>query len=147
MIFKGEGADGMSAIEILREYKAKKEHLAMIQSQLDYLDKPKIKTRVITDEIAGGRISLHEKYEKLMAQKERLKLKWLTLRLETSATEKALELMSVYMPYQLNALKMKYLELKQIGYIADELGFGERTIKRYIKEAEQELERLFEDLA
>ena len=42
-----------------------------------------------------------------MAQKERLKLKWLTLRLETSATEKALELMSVYMPYQLNALKMK----------------------------------------
>ena len=43
----------MSAIEILREYKAKKEHLAMIQSQLDYLDKPKIKTRVITDEIAG----------------------------------------------------------------------------------------------
>ena len=76
-----------------------------------------------------------------------LKLKWLTLRLETSATEKALELMSVYMPYQLNALKMKYLELKQIGYIADELGFGERTIKRYIKEAEQELERLFEELA
>ena len=107
MIFKGEGVVGMSAIEILREYKAKKEHLAMIQSQLDYLDKPKIKTRVITDEIAGGRISLHEKYEKLMAQKERLKLKWLTLRLETSATEKALELMSVYMPYQLNALKMK----------------------------------------
>jgi predicted transcriptional regulator len=42
---------------------------------------------------------------------------------------------------------MKYLELKQIGYIADELGFGERTIKRYIKEAEQELERLFEELA
>ena len=91
----------MRAIEILREYKMKKEHLAMIQSQLDYLDKPKIKTRVITDEIAGGRVSLHEKYEKLMAQKERLKLKWLTLRLETSiqaspnASEKTITLIKI----------------------------------------------------
>ena len=55
--------------------------------------------------------------------------------------------MSVYMPYQTNALKMKYLELRQIGYIADELGFGQRTIIRYIKEAEKELERLFEEVA
>ena len=118
-----------------------------IQSQLEYLDKPKIKAKVITDEIPGARVSLEEQYNTLILKKERLKVKWLTVRLEVSATDKALELMSVYMPYQTNALKMKYLELRQIGYIADELGFGQRTIIRYIKEAEKELERLFEEVA
>lgn len=136
-----------NAIEILRNYKCKKEQLAMIQSQLEYLDKPKIKAKVITDEIPGARVSLEEQYNTLILKKERLKVKWLTVRLEVSATDKALELMSVYMPYQTNALKMKYLELRQIGYIADELGFGQRTIIRYIKEAEKELERLFEEVA
>ena len=119
----------------------------MIHSQLEYLDKPKIKAKVITDEIPGARVSLEEQYNTLILKKERLKVKWLTVRLEVSATDKALELMSVYMPYQTNALKMKYLELRQIGYIADELGFGQRTIIRYIKEAEKELERLFEEVA
>lgn len=137
----------VNAIEILRSYKCKKEQLAMIQSQLEYLDKPKIKAKVITDEIPGARVSLEEQYNTLILKKERLKVKWLTVRLEVSATDKALELMSVYMPYQTNALKMKYLELRQIGYIADELGFGQRTIIRYIKEAEKELERLFEEVA
>ena len=137
----------VNAIEIMRNYKCKKEQLAMIQSQLEYLDKPKIKAKVITDEIPGARVSLEEQYNALILKKERLKVKWLTVRLEVSATDKALELMSVYMPYQTNALKMKYLELRQIGYIADELGFGQRTIIRYIKEAEKELERLFEEVA
>ncbi len=137
----------VNAIEIMRNYKCKKEQLAMIQSQLEYLDKPKIKAKVITDEIPGARVSLEEQYNTLILKKERLKVKWLTVRLEVSATDKALELMSVYMPYQTNALKMKYLELRQIGYIADELGFGQRTIIRYIKEAEKELERLFEEVA
>ena len=137
----------VNAIEIMRNYKCKKEQLAMIQSQLEYLDKPKIKAKVITDEIPGARVSLEEQYNTLIFKKERLKVKWLTVRLEVSATDKALELMSVYMPYQTNALKMKYLELRQIGYIADELGFGQRTIIRYIKEAEKELERLFEEVA
>lgn len=137
----------VNAIEIMRSYKCKKEQLAMIQSQLEYLDKPKIKAKVITDEIPGARVSLEEQYNTLILKKERLKVKWLTVRLEVSATDKALELMSVYMPYQTNALKMKYLELRQIGYIADELGFGQRTIIRYIKEAEKELERLFEEVA
>lgn len=137
----------VNAIEILRSYKCKKEQLAMIQSQLEYLDKPKIKAKVITDEIPGARVSLEEQYNTLILKKERLKVKWLTVRLEVSATDKALELMSVYMPYQTNALKMKHLELRQIGYIADELGFGQRTIIRYIKEAEKELERLFEEVA
>ena len=122
----------VNAIEIMRNYKCKKEQLAMIQSQLEYLDKPKIKAKVITDEIPGARVSLEEQYNTLILKKERLKVKWLTVRLEVSATDKALELMSVYMPYQTNALKMKYLELRQIGYIADELGFGLRTIIRYI---------------
>ena len=137
----------VNAIEIMRSYKCKKEQLAMIQSQLEYLDKPKIKAKVITDEIPGARVSLEEQYNTLILKKERLKVKWLTVRLEVSATDKALELMSVYMPYQTNALKMKHLELRQIGYIADELGFGQRTIIRYIKEAEKELERLFEEVA
>ena len=137
----------VNAIEIMRNYKCKKEQLAMIQSQLEYLDKPKIKAKVITDEIPGARVSLEEQYNTLILKKERLKVKWLTVRLEVSATDKALELMSVYMPYQTNALKMKYLELRQIGYNADELGFGQRTIIRYIKEAEKELERLFEEVA
>ena len=137
----------VNAIEIMRNYKCKKEQLAMIQSQLEYLDKPKIKAKVITDEIPGARVSLEEQYNTLILKKERLKVKWLTVRLEVSATDKALELMSVYMPYQTNALKMKYLELRQIGYIADELGFGQRTIIRYIKEAEKELERLFEEVS
>ena len=137
----------VNAIEIMRNYKCKKEQLAMIQSQLEYLDKPKIKAKVITDEIPGARVSLEEQYNTLILKKERLKVKWLTVRLEVSATDKALELMSVYMPYQTNALKMKYLELRQIGYIADELGLGQRTIIRYIKEAEKELERLFEEVA
>ena len=137
----------VNAIEIMRNYKCKKEQLAMIQSQLEYLDKPNIKAKVITDEIPGARVSLEEQYNTLILKKERLKVKWLTVRLEVSATDKALELMSVYMPYQTNALKMKYLELRQIGYIADELGFGQRTIIRYIKEAEKELERLFEEVA
>lgn len=137
----------VNAIEIMRNYKCKKEQLAMIQSQLEYLDKPKIKAKVITDEIPGARVSLEEQYNTLILKKERLKVKWLTVRLEVSATDKALELMSVYMPYQTNALKMKHLELRQIGYIADELGFGQRTIIRYIKEAEKELERLFEEVA
>ena len=136
-----------NAIEILRSYKCKKEQLAMIQSQLEYLEKPKIKAKVITDEIPGARVSLEEQYQTLMLKKDRLKLKWLTVRLEVAAVDRALELMTVYMPYQTNALKMKHLELRQIGYIADELGFGERTIKRYIKEAEREIERLFEELA
>ena len=43
----------VNAIEIMRNYKCKKEQLAMIQSQLEYLDKPKIKAKVITDEIQG----------------------------------------------------------------------------------------------
>lgn len=137
----------VKAIEILRNYKCKKEQLAMIQFQLEYLEKPKIKAKVITDEIAGARVSLEEQYQTLMLKKDRLKLKWLTVRLEVSAVDRALELMSVYMPYQTNALKMKHLELRQISYIADELGFGLRTINRYIKEAEKEIERLFEELA
>ena len=137
----------VNAIEIMRNYKCKKEQLAMIQSQLEYLDKPKIKAKVITDEIPGARVSFRRAVQYIDLKKERLKVKWLTVRLEVSATDKALELMSVYMPYQTNALKMKYLELRQIGYIADELGFGQRTIIRYIKEAEKELERLFEEVA
>lgn len=136
-----------NAIEILRNYKCKKEQLAMIQSQLEYLDKPKIKAKVITDEIQGARINLEEQYQKLMLKKDRLKLKWLNIRLEVAATEKALELMSIYMPYQTNALKMKHLELRPVSYIADELGYGKRTIERYIKDAEREIERLFEDVA
>ena len=84
-----------NAIEILRNYKCKKEQLAMIQSQLEYLDKPKIKAKVITDEIQGARINLEEQYQKLMLKKDRLKLKWLNIRLEVAATEKALELMSI----------------------------------------------------
>lgn len=137
----------VNAIEIMRSYKCKLEQLAMIQSQLDYLETPKIKAKVITDEIPGMRKSVEDQYQTLMIKKDRLKLKSLTLRLEIAATDKALELMSVYMPYHTNALRMKHLELRPIGYIADELGYGKRTIERYIKDAEKEIERLFEDVA
>lgn len=136
----------VNAIEVLRTYKCKKEQLAMIQSQLEYLDKPKIKAKVITDEVPGPRMSLEEQYERLMLKKDRLKVKWMTVRLEVAATDRALELMQQYMPAETNALKMRYLECKSVEYVAEELGFCDREIKRKVKKGREELERLLNEV-
>ena len=135
----------INAIEVLRTYKCKKEQLAMIESQLEYLDKPKIKAKVITDEIPGPRMSLEEQYERLMLKKDRLRVKWLAVRLEVAAIEKALELMQQYMPIETNALKMRYLECKSVEYVAEQLGFCDRQIMRKAKKGCEELERLLNE--
>ena len=134
-----------NAIEALRTYKCKKEQLAMIESQLEYLEKPKIKAKVITDEVPGPRMSLEEQYERLMLKKDRLRVKWLAVRLEVAAIEKALELMQQYMPIETNALKMRYLECKSVEYVAEQLGFCDRQIMRKAKKGCEELERLLNE--
>lgn len=136
----------INAIEALRTYKCKKEQLAMIESQLEYLDKPKIKAKVITDEIPGSRMSMEEQYERLMLKKDRLRVKWLAVRLEVAAIEKALELMQQYMPIETNALKMRYLECKSVEYVAEQLGFCDRQIMRKAKKGREELERLLNEV-
>ena len=135
----------INAIEALRTYKCKKEQLAMIQSQLDFLDKPKIKAKVITDDVPGPRMSVEEQYERLMLKKDRLRVKWLAVRLEVAAIEKALELMQQYMPIETNALKMRYLECKSVEYVAEQLGFCDRQIMRKAKKGCEELERLLNE--
>ena len=55
---------GVKAVEILKDYKHKKQRVEMIQSQLDYLEIPKIKISKITDEIPGARADIYEQYEK-----------------------------------------------------------------------------------
>ena len=135
----------INAIEALRTYKCKKEQLAMIESQLEYLEKPKIKAKVITDDIPGPRTSLEEQYERLMLKKDRLRVKWLAVRSEVAAIEKALELMQQYMPIETNALKMRYLECKSVEYVAEQLGFCDRQIMRKAKKGCEELERLLNE--
>lgn len=126
----------------LRTYKYKKQQLAMIKSQLDYLEQPKVKVSKYDDEAAGDRVSLHEQYMKLMNKKDRLKLEELQLRLDISAVDRALEDMAITMPYQKNAIVMRYVENKQIAFIGSELGFSDRTTSRKIEEGIRELNRL-----
>lgn len=126
----------------LRTYKYKKQQLAMIKSQLDYLENPKIKVSKYDDEASGDRVSLHDQYMKLMSKKEKLKLEELQLRLDVSAIDIALKEMSITMPYETNALKLRYLEDRQYSYIECKLGFCEREIRNKIRKGERELERL-----
>lgn len=126
----------------LRTYKYKKQQLAMIRSQLDYLEQSNIKVSKYDDEAAGDRVNLHDQYMKLMDKKDRLKLEELQLRLDISAVDRALEDMAVTMPYQKNAIVMRYVENKQISFIGSELGFSDRTTSRKIEEGIRELNRL-----
>lgn len=133
---------GMNAVEALRTLRYNKQQLSMIRSQLDYLEQPKIKVSKFDDDVPGERVSLHDQYMKMMHKKNKLKLEELQLRLEISAVEMALNEMAVTMPYETNAIKLKYIENRQIAYIGIELGVSDRTVKRKIKEGIQELERL-----
>ena len=101
---------------------------------------------MITDDIPGPRMSLEEQYERLMLKKDRLRVKWLAVRLEVAAIERALSLMQQYMPAETNALKMRYLELKSVEFVAEELGFCDREIKRKVKKGREELERLLNEV-
>lgn len=132
----------VNAVVELRTYKYKKQQLAMIKSQLDYLEQPKVKVSKYDDEAAGDRVSLHDQYMKLMYKKEKLKLEELQLRLDVSAIDMALEEMAITMPYETNALKLRYLEDRQYSYIECKLGFCEREIRNKIRKGERELERL-----
>ena len=114
----------------------------MIRSQLDYLEQPKIKVSKFDDDVPGERVSLHDQYIKMMRKKNKLKLEELQLKLDISAVEVALNEMSITMPYETNAIKLRYIENRQISYIGSELGFSERTIKRKIRDGIKELERL-----
>lgn len=133
---------GMNAVEALRTLRYNKQQLSMVRSQLDYLEQPKIKVSKFDDDVPGERVSLHDQYMKMMHKKNKLKLEELQLRLEISAVEMALNEMAVTMPYETNAIKLRYIENRQISYIESELGFSERTVKRKIKEGLAELDRL-----
>lgn len=132
----------MNAVEALTTLKYNKQQLSMIRSQLDYLEQPKIKVSKFDDDVSGERVSLHDQYIKMMNKKNKLKLEELQLRLDISAVEVALNEMSITMPYETNAIKLRYIENRQISYIMSELGFSERTVKRKIKEGLTELDRL-----
>lgn len=132
----------MNAVEALTTLKYNKQQLSMIRSQLDYLEQPKIKVSKFDDDASGERVSLHDQYIKMMNKKNKLKLEELQLRLDISAVEVALNEMSITMPYETNAIKLRYIENRQISYIMSELGFSERTVKRKIKEGLTELDRL-----
>ena len=63
---------GVKAVEILKDYKHKKQRVEMIQSQLDYLEIPKIKISKITDEIPGARADIYDQYEISFQKKEEM---------------------------------------------------------------------------
>lgn len=132
----------MNAVEALTTLKYNKQQLSMIRSQLDYLEQPKIKVSKFDDDASGERVSLHDQYIKMMNKKNKLKLEELQLRLDISAVEVALSEMSITMPYETNAIKLRYIENRQISYIMSELGFSERTVKYKLKDGINELERL-----
>ena len=129
-------------VDDLRTLRYNKQQLSMIRSQLDYLEQPKIKVSKFDDDVPGERVSLHDQYIKMMRKKNKLKLEELQLKLDISAVEVALNEMSITMPYETNAIKLRYIENRQISYIGSELGFSERTIKRKIRDGIKELERL-----
>lgn len=132
----------MNAVEALRTFGYNKQRLSMIRSQLDYLEHPKIKVSKFDDDASGERVNLHDQYIKMMHKKNKLKLEELQLKLDISAVEVALNEMSITMPYEKNALVMKYIENRQYAYMQHKLGFCEREIRNKIRKGEKELERL-----
>ena len=133
---------GVKAVEILKDYKHKKQRVEMIQSQLDYLEIPKVKISKITDEIPGARADIYDQYEKRLQKKEEMRMTQLALNLEVSAVEKALELMDIEMPAERKAIELRHIENRSVSYIEFEVGASRRTAIRMIQAGEKEFERL-----
>ena len=135
-----------SVEEQLRGYRKQKEAIAMIQSQLDFLEQPKIKISKITDEIFGGGTDIYTQYEKLMIKKDRLKIRITELELEVAAIEMALNLLSEVMPEEYKMLRMKYFFNKSNSYIADTLGYDKRTIIYKIQNGKDKFKQLLQEI-
>ena len=139
----------MNVENILTDYKLSVRKILLLKNKLEHLEKISIlKTTHYSDDVLSGkRQTMYDKYEKMMSEKEELKLVIASEELSVAAVEKTLELLADTHLTEVNALKLRYLKNKTIPYIAQELGYSERGIVNKIKLAKEEFKGLYQFIA
>lgn len=133
-----------AAIVKLKMYKQKHEVIAMKKSQLLLLDSARIETSAPSDDVAGSRKDIHERYSDILEKKERLRLEVISLELEVTMIDTVLKLMFEDMKVECQAITARHVDHKSLKVISKELGFSEATVKRKLKKGEKEFARLLE---
>lgn len=134
----------MKTSEIMIEQLARKRRIALLESDLHYLNTASnIKVTRFSDDVGGKGESLEDKYWKLIENKQLKEIELLKEKMEFNRIDKMLDLLQETNPHGRNAIEMFYFKGKEMPIIADTIGFSISHSWKILRDAEIEFEKIF----
>lgn len=134
----------MDVSQIMIEHLARGRRIALLESDLNYLDKlSHIRVTNYSDDKGGKGVGLEDKYWKTIENKQMKERELLYERMQYDKVEKTLELLADTHPHGRNAIELHYLRNKKMPFVASEIGFSVGHAWKVLHEAEQEFKKIY----
>lgn len=127
----------------IKKYLDNKRRIAVLETDLDSLDKLSSVVRVTNYEEEGGRgEGLEARCIRMIDKRLDIELELAILRAENAKVDKALAIMKEECNFLYNMLDLRHIKKKSLTAIEIECGYSRKSVLGRIREAEKEFEKL-----